>query len=103
MPIDANPLAASASPKATTRSRWPPRPCCWMTTGQPAGGGVPLGTTTVNGICAVSITTGWPAPSRVKRSSVVSHGPAGEQEAKGGGKGGAAQGEARYGGADEKR
>ena len=58
-----------------------------MTTGQPAGGGVPLGTTTVNGICAVSITTGWPAPSRVKRSSVVSHGPAGEQEAKDGGSG----------------
>ena len=43
-----------------------------MTIGQPPGGGVPFGITTVKGICAVSITIGVPLPSRVKRSSVVS-------------------------------
>ena len=48
-----------------------------MTTGQPPGGGVPLGITTVKGICAVSITIGVPLPSRVKRSSVVSQGDGG--------------------------
>jgi hypothetical protein len=26
-------------------SRCPPSPCCWTTTGQPPGGGAPLGTT----------------------------------------------------------
>ena len=57
-----------------------------MTTGQPAAGGVPLGTTTVNGICAVSITTGWPPPSCVKRSSVVSHGVAHEMKLGGSGR-----------------
>ena len=43
-----------------------------MMTGQPPGGGVPFGMTTVNGICGVSMTMGVPLPSRVKRSSVVS-------------------------------
>ena len=47
-----------------------------MMTGQPPGGGVPFGITTVNGICGVSITIGVPLPSRVKRSSVVSQGTA---------------------------
>jgi hypothetical protein len=38
-----------------------------MMIGQPPGGGVPLGMTTVNGICWTSITIGLPPPSRVKR------------------------------------
>src|ERR1043166_6266744 len=74
MPIDAKPAEASDSANATTVSRWPPRPCCWMMIGQPPGGGVPLGIVTVKGICGVVMTIGFPLPSRVKRSSFVSDG-----------------------------
>ena len=63
-----------------------------MMTGQPPGGGVPLGIAIVNGICAVSITIGLPLPSRVKRSSVVSHGAVERQSMKVGGRGRSASG-----------
>ena len=57
-----------------------------MTTGQPPGGGVPLGTTIVNGMNFVRSTTGMPA-TRTKRSSLVSHGIDARQLTKLGGSG----------------